>query len=82
MHPIDVQRIKDDLKSQAYEGCRKSLTSIANMIASPSVWQRDAYYEETMRHLGMLQQQLGQWRLTIARIQSSSIHSSSEQPIT
>ena len=60
MEPTEAQRIKDDLKSQAYEGSRKILMSISNMIASSSVWQRDAFYEETMRHLAMLEQQLGQ----------------------
>ena len=82
MDSIDAQRIKDDLKAQAYEGSRKILMSISNMIASSSVWQRDAFYEETMRHLAMLEQQLGQWRLKIARmqLQSSSTQPSSEQP--
>jgi hypothetical protein len=80
MDPSEAQRIKDDLKSQAYEGSRKILMSISNMIASSSVWQRDVFYEETMRHLAMLQQQLGQWRLKIARMQSGSIQPSSEHP--
>jgi len=80
MEPAEAQRIKDDLKSQAYEGSRKILMSISNMIASSSVWQRDAFYEETMRHLAMLEQQLGQWRLKIARMQSDSIQPSPEDP--
>jgi hypothetical protein len=80
MEPTEAQRIKDDLKSQAYEGSRKILMSISNMIASSSVWQRDAFYEETMRHLAMLEQQLGQWRLKIARMQSDSIQPSREDP--
>jgi hypothetical protein len=33
-----------------------------------------------MRHLAMLEQQLGQWRLKIARMQSDSIHPSPEDP--
>jgi len=80
MEPTEAQQIKDDLKSQAYEGSRKILMSISNMIASSSVWQRDAFYEETMRHLAMLEQQLGQWRLKIARMQSDSIQPSPEDP--
>ena len=68
-------RIKEDLRSQAYEGCRKILASVTKMIASPSAWQRDAFYDETMRHLAMLQQQLGQWRLKVARLQSDAIAS-------
>ncbi|HYY30770.1 MAG TPA: hypothetical protein VE860_22730 [Chthoniobacterales bacterium] len=73
MESSETLRIKEDLKSQAYEGCRKILASVTNMIGSPSAWQRDAFYSETMRHLAMLQQQLGQWRLKVARIQSETI---------
>jgi hypothetical protein len=72
MESSETLRIKEDLKSQAYEGCRKILASVSNMIASPSPWQRDAFYGETMRHLAMLQQQLGQWRLKVARLQSDA----------
>jgi hypothetical protein len=75
MESSETLRIKEDLKSQAYEGCRKILASVTSMIASPSAWQRDAFYGETMRHLAMLQQQLGQWRLKVARIQSETIAS-------
>jgi hypothetical protein len=78
MESSETLRVKEDLKSQAYEGCRKILASVSNMIASPSPWQRDAFYGETMRHLAMLQQQLGQWRLKVARIQSEAIRSDGE----
>ena len=73
MESSQTLRIKEDLRSQAYEGCRKILASVTKMIASPSAWQRDAFYDETMRHLAMLQQQLGQWRLKVARLQLDGI---------
>jgi hypothetical protein len=75
MEASQTVRIKEDLRSQAYEGCRKILASVTKMIASPSAWQRDAFYDETMRHLAMLQQQLGQWRLKVARLQLDAIAS-------
>ena len=75
MESSQTLRIKEDLRSQAYEGCRKILASVTKMIASPSAWQRDAFYDETMRHLAMLQQQLGQWRLKVAQLQSDAIAS-------
>ena len=73
METIEAHRIREELKAQAYEGSRKILASVANMISSGSPWQRDAFYGETMRHLAMLQQQLGQWRLKVARVQSGAI---------
>jgi hypothetical protein len=73
METIEAHRIKEDLKAQAYEGSRKILASISSMISSSSPWQRDAFYGETMRHLAMLQQQLGLWRLKVARVQSGAV---------
>lgn len=73
METIEAHRIREDLKAQAYEGSRKVLASVSNMISSTSPWQRDAFYGETMRHLAMLQQQLGQWRLKVARVQSGVV---------
>lgn len=75
METIEAHRIREDLKAQAYEGSRKILASVSNMISSASPWQRDAFYGETMRHLAMLQQQLGQWRLKVARVQSGMVQS-------
>ena len=75
METIEAHRIREDLKAQAYEGSRKILASLSNMISSGSPWQRDAFYGETMRHLAMLQQQLGQWRLKVARVQAGIIQS-------
>ncbi len=82
METIETHRIREDLKAQAYEGSRKILASVANMISSGSPWQRDAFYGETMRHLAMLQQQLGQWRLKVARLQAGAIENEEPTPIS
>jgi hypothetical protein len=81
METIEAHRIREDLKAQAYEGSRKVLASLSNMISSATPWQRDAFYSETMRHLAMLQQQLGQWRLKVARVQSGGIQSDDSESV-
>jgi hypothetical protein len=81
MEAIEAHRIREDLKAQAYEGSRKILASISSMISSSSPWQRDAFYGETMRHFAMLQQQLGLWRLKVARIQSGAAQSEDTGPV-
>ena len=81
METIEAHRIREDLKAQAYEGSRKILASISSMISSSSPWQRDAFYGETMRHLAMLQQQLGLWRLKVARVQSGAAQPEDTEPV-
>jgi len=65
---VSTIRIRADLNEQGYEHCRKVLKSIEHMISADNPRARDAFYQESMRHLAQLEQMLGDWRCRVSML--------------
>ena len=66
---MNLIQARQDLEQQVLEHCRKVLTSAHRMIHAETDWARDQFYFESMRHMAMMEQQLGVWRCQTAAMQ-------------
>ncbi len=60
---------KKDFREIIYEAARKPMESARKMVFAEGDLARDAFYQETMRHLAMMSQQVGEWRLKCKMIE-------------
>ena len=59
-----------NLDQRLQEHCRKVMASGHRMHWSETKWARDQFYIEAMRHMAMLEHELGVWRCEVDRLQS------------